>query len=142
MATPLTLCIVLVDPPPGVEYALQKGSGSNYEPIQRQRAVGNDLIFHFEPRVRAGGSGGAAALGGPFVQGPPRQRFVYLDIGTCAGQLDSCWTRRLKVPLEGISDAMIEAGGVLEARVPGTGRDGGPACATVKDFAGWRAIES
>ena len=29
---------------------------------------------------------------------------------------------------------MIEAGGVIEARVPGRGGDGGPNCATVKDF--------
>ena len=82
-----------------------------------------------------------AALGGPFVQGPPRQRFVYLDIGTSAGQMDSCWTRRLKIPLEGIQPKIIRTGGVLETRVAGTGRDGGPACATVKDFDGWKIVE-
>ena len=81
-----------------------------------------------------------AVLPGPFVQGPPRQRFVYIDIGTCAGQADSCWSRRLKIPLVGIATIMIVAGGVLEARVPGTGRDGGPSCATVKDFEGWRPV--
>jgi len=36
---------------------------------------------------------------------------------------------------------MIAGGGVLEACVPGTGRDGGPACATVKDFDGWKAVK-
>jgi hypothetical protein len=55
-----------------------------------------------------------------------------------AGQADSCWTRRLKVPLSGITTKMIAAGGILEARVPGTGRDGGPACASVKEFEGWK----
>jgi hypothetical protein len=44
----------------------------------------------------------------------------------------------LKIPLAGIAMKMIEAGGTLEARVPGTGRDGSPNCATVKPFDGWR----
>ena len=82
-----------------------------------------------------------AALTGPFVQGPRGQRFVYLDIGTYAGQAESCWSRRLKVPLTGITAKMIAAGDVLEARVPGTGRDGGPTCASVRDFEGWKPVK-
>jgi hypothetical protein len=95
----------------------------------------------FKLSLKGGVSDIRAALGGPFVQGPPRQRFVYIDIGTCAGQADSCWSRRLKIPLAGIPAKAIEAGGVLEARVPGTARDGGPSCATVKDFDGWKRVE-
>jgi hypothetical protein len=79
-----------------------------------------------------------AALGGPFVQGPRGKRFVYIDIGTYAGQSASSWGRRLKIPLDGIPAKFIAAGGILEARVPGTGRDGGPNCATVQDFEGWK----
>ena len=141
MPRELTLRIVIEQPPCGVDFALQKGSGSAYEPVQKQRSNGKDLTFEFQPSIREGVSDSMAALGGPFVQGPPRQRFVYLDIGTYASQADSCWSRRLKVPLEGIPAAMIRKGGVLEARVPGTGRDGGPNCATVKDFEGWKAVE-
>ena len=126
------------DPPAGVDYALQNGKGSLYEIDQRQRSEGKDLVFEFLPTVREGVSDAVAALGGPYIQGPRGQRFVYLDIGTCAGQADSCWSRRLKVPLSGITMKMIAAGGVVEARVPGTGRDGGPTCATVKDFDGWK----
>ena len=138
----LTLRIVVERPPAGVDFALQKGSGHAYSMEQKQRSSeGKDLAFEFQPTVRDGAPDGMAALGGPFVQGPPRQRFVYLDIGTMAGQADSCWSRRMKVPLEGISRKMIDAGGVLEARVPGTGRDGGPTCATVKDFEGWKRVE-
>ena len=44
-------------------------------------------------------------------------------------------------PLEGVPGKMIRTGGVLEARVPGTGRDGGPSCATIKDFEGWKPVE-
>jgi hypothetical protein len=132
---------VIEQPPKGVDFALQKGSGSMYETVQRQRSDGNDIVFEFQPSIKDGVSDSMAALSGPFVQGPPRQRFVYVDIGTYAGQADSCWSRRLKIPLAGIPAKMIRTGGVLEARVPGTGRDGGPNCASVKDFESWEAVE-
>ena len=141
MARELTLRIVIEQPPSGVDFALQKGTGSAYEPVQKQRSEGDNLAFEFQPSIRDGVSDSMAALGGPFVQGPRRQRFVYVDIGTYAGQADCCWSRRLKVPLEGLPAKMIRTGGVLEARVPGTGRDGGPSCATVKDFEGWKSVE-
>jgi hypothetical protein len=62
----------------GVDFALQKGS------------PGKDLIFEFQPSIRAGVSDSMAAMGGPILQGPPRRRFIYVDIGTYAGQADSC----------------------------------------------------
>jgi len=137
MASELTLRIILQQPPPGVDFALQKGRGKLYETVQKQRSDRGDVVFEFQPSVRKGISS-VAALGGPFVQGPPQQRFVYIDIGTYAGQADSHWSRRLKVPLDSIPPTFIGVGGVLEARVPGTGRDGGPTCATVKNFGGWQ----
>ena len=141
MTHELTLRIVVEEPPSGVDFALQKGKGSAYEPVQKQRSKGNDLIFEFQPVIRSGVSSDGMSLAGPFVQGPPRQRFVYLDIGTYAGQSDSHWSRRLKIPLEGITAEITAKGGVFEARVPGTARDGGPNCATVKDFKGWRPVK-
>jgi hypothetical protein len=57
----------------------------------------------------------------------------------------SAWARRLKVPFTGITwkdlDAM-NGNAVLQANVPGTGKDGGPNCATVKPFAGWHIKQS
>jgi hypothetical protein len=137
----MTLRIVVEGPPKGVDYALQKGSGTAYDMVQKQRSNGGDLVFEFEPKIREDVVDPMAALGGPFVQGPRGQRFVYLDIGTAAGQHDSEWSRRLKVPLAGITAQMLRAGGIVEARVPGTGRDGGPTCATVKDFDGWKPVK-
>ncbi|HJZ99399.1 MAG TPA: DUF5990 family protein [Candidatus Solibacter sp.] len=131
----LTFRIVIERPPKGVDYALQKGSGSIYEPVQRQSSGGKDLVFEFQPSVGEGGK-----LGGPFMQGPPKQRFVYIDIGTYAGQAESCWGRRMKVPLTDIPAKALGRGGVLEARVPGTAPDGTPACAMVKDFDGWKLV--
>ena len=138
----VTLRIVIEQPPPGVDYALQKGKGGTCELVQKQRskARGN-LAFEFQPSIKEGVSDSMAALGGPFVQGPPRRRFVYVGIGAYAGQADSPWSRRLKVPLEGIPAKALRTGGVLEAHVPGTGRDGGPSCATVLDFDGWKLVE-
>ena len=140
MPSELTLRIVVESPPPAVDYALQKGSGSAYDIVQRQRSTGNDLVFEFTPSIRSGVSDGMTALAGPFVQGPRGQRFVYIDIGTAAGQHDSQWSRRMKIPLTGITMKMVAAGGVLEARVDGTGRDGSPTCATVKEFDGWKPV--
>jgi len=142
MGRELTLRIVIEQPPPGVDFALQKGSGTIFETVQRQHSEGQDLVFEFQPSLKEGVSDSMAALGGPFVQGPPRQRFVYIDIGTYAGQIDSSWSRRLKIPLDGMPARFIRTGGILETRVPGIGRDGGPNCATVKDFEGWRPLET
>jgi hypothetical protein len=133
--------IVLAQPPPGVDFGLQKGHGSNYETVQTVRSKTADLSFEFTVRV-AEGKDGLPNFLGPFVQGPPRERFVYLDIGIWAGQIDSLWSRRLKIPLRDITWDMIKQASdhaqVLEARVPGTGKDGGPSCATVKPFSGWK----
>ena len=143
MKTPdreISLRLVLESPPPGVDFGIQKGRGSVYETIQTQRSTGGDLTFEFNVALK-----GSSDFGGPFVQGPRGGRFFYVDIGTLAGQRDTPWSRRLKIPLGGISSRAIErasAGGgvVLEARVAGTGRDGSPACASVKNFDGWRAL--
>jgi hypothetical protein len=77
------------------------------------------------------------------TQGPATGRFIYIDIGKLAGQSDSCWERRIKVPLGGITWDMIEKAStdpklVLEARLPGKSKDGGPSCATLKPAEGWK----
>lgn len=140
MERELRFRIILEKPPAGVDFGLQKGSGSHYETIQKQRSGNKDLCFEFSARVNA-----KKALLGPVVQGPPAARFVYLDIGTYAGQTGTIWSRRLKIPLTGISLEMINqaansAQAVLETHVPGTGRDDGPNCGTVKPFEGWKIV--
>jgi hypothetical protein len=143
----LPLRIVLEKPPRDVDFGLQKGRGSNYETIQKQRFEGKDLSFEFTIRVKGGAKDPAPKFLGPIVQGPPAERFIYIDIGTFAGQTGTCWSRRLKIPLRGISWNMIDrvlgdADSVLETRVPGTGKDGSPTCATVKPFPGWKFVPS
>jgi hypothetical protein len=141
MEQELTFRIILESPPPGVDFGLQKGRGYESEIVQKQRSKKGDLSFEFDARVKEAKDGSPTLLG-PFVQGPPQERFVYINIGTCAGQVDSPWTRRLKIPFREITwDVVNQATRgkkILEAHVPGTGKDGSPTCATVKPFAGWK----
>jgi hypothetical protein len=137
----ISLRVVLEKPPAGVAFGLQLGSGNNYTTVQQQMSGTADLSFQFSLKVKAGDNGSPNFLG-PHAQGTPTDRFVYIDIGTYAGVSNSLFGRRLKVPLKSISMNDIEKVNaqpnlVLEARVPGTGRDGGPNCATVKPFSGW-----
>jgi hypothetical protein len=138
----LPLRIVLNNPPTGVDFGLQKGNGTHYETIQKQRSNDQDLVFEFTVRVKESQDKNPVLLGS-FVQGPPESRFVYIDVGKAAGQVDSIWSRRMKVPLQGITSAIIEqvlatTESFLETRVPGTGKDDGPTCGTVKPFDGWQ----
>jgi len=138
--------ITLEMPPSGVDFALQKGKGSKYETIQKQRSDVGDLRFEFTARMK-GDKNSMVDFFGPFVQGPRGERFVYIDIGQCAGQPDTPWSRRLKIPLSGITKEIINTQPavstiILETKVPGTGKDGGPNCATVKPFAGWKPVNA
>jgi Family of unknown function (DUF5990) len=145
METELSFRIILEKPPADVDYGLQKGRGNNYETIQKQRSKANDLYFEFAVKVKDSSDPIPDFLGS-FVQGPVGERFVYIDIGTYAGQKDTVWSRRLKIPLRDITSAMIgqwlhDPQMILETRVPGAGKDGGPNCATVKPFAGWKLVK-
>lgn len=136
-----TFKINLQKPPASVDYGLQKGSGTNYEIIQKQCSSDIDLIFHFKVIIR-NGKNSLPDFYGPMVQGPAGERFVYIGIGTYAGEPYSSWSRRLKIPLRDISAEMLsklaaDPSMILETTVPGTDKDGTPTCATVKPFAGW-----
>lgn len=143
MQAEIKLQITLVKPTPDVVFGLQKGSGNTYETVQKQKSDNNDLLFNLFINVKGDKTKDKTPkLSGSFVQGPPEGRFIYIDIGTYAGQVNSNWSRRLKVPLTGITwkdiDQLIaNQNSILETQVPGIGKDGGPNCATVKPFHGW-----
>jgi len=145
MEREIPLRITLVHPPRDVVFCLQRGQGEIVSPV---RAKGDDLSFELSVRVRDGRPDGLPNFLGPFTQGPPTGRFVYVNSGARAGQAGSCWTRRAKVPLSGITWPLIEEtlatpDAVLEARITGTSKDGGPACATVPLLeAGWRIAKA
>ncbi len=130
---PLALRIVVLDPPPNIQWALQLGKDEMAKPSS---ATKSRICFDFSVEVVDGGSKGAFRLRGPAVQGRPGGRFVYLRIGTYAGQAGTDVARRAKVGLEGITAKLLAAararrGAVLEAQFAGTDSKGGAACATV-----------
>jgi len=143
METEVTLQVVLIKPTKDVDFGLQQGSGNEYETIQKQRSNGQDLFFKFPVKIKGERKKDLLPkFSGHFVQGPANNKFIYIDIGTYAGQTNTGWSRRLKIPLTGIGwndiDKLISNPGfILETIVPGTGRDGGPNCATLKPFDGW-----
>jgi hypothetical protein len=138
------LRIVVTDPPPGVRFQMQRGSGELVPPA---RGDARQLVFDFDLRLGEPLADGRPRFLGPFAQGPPDGRFVYVNSGTAAGQPGSPWSRRAKLPLGSIDAATIDRlharpRARLEARIPGVGRDGGPVCATVPLPEGWSVVES
>jgi hypothetical protein len=134
--------IVLIAPPAGVAFAMQR---DRYELEGVTVSTGADLHFDFTFQVSRGPTG-AVRFFGEFVQGKPGSKFVYVNSGTSAGQFGSCWTRRAKIGLESATWAMLQRvarneGARLEGSINGTGRDGGPSCATVPLLgSGWMAV--
>lgn len=141
----LPLRITVLDPPAGVTFRLQRGKGQD-DLVPPSRVTDDRLEFDFTVRASPGLKDGRPNLLGPFTQGSPADRFVYINSGTLAGQAGSCWTRRAKVKLTGISGEMIEpllsgTEAILEARIAGTAKDGGPCCATVPLLdGGWKIV--
>lgn len=79
---------------------------------------------------------------GKYAQGPKDARFIYVNSGTYAGQNETCWSRRAKLSLMSITKEQVETvlgapGSRIETAINGTGRDGGPVCASVKGLE-WR----
>lgn len=143
MDAEVNLRITAVKPPKGVGYALQRGKGSQWENVDYKVSAGRDLSFDVPVQVKKRPDGTPNFLG-PFAQGAPATRFVYLRVGTLAGQDDSPWERRVKIPLKGISWDMVEVakkGQIVEAGYEATSSDGGPSCATRPLLdGGWKVL--
>ena len=129
----LPIRVTVIGPPPGVTFAMQRGKDELLPP---SKVSGESLLFDLSIRVSERKSGGVPNVVGPYAQGKPDDRFLYLNSGTMAGQEDSCWTRRAKIKTGGIHWKLIEQtlatpGAVLEVLIDGRAKDGGPCCATV-----------
>ncbi len=132
MDTTRTCEIVLVAPPKGIGFCLQKGRN---ELVDYDLSDGSDIIVRFEVRVKQQKDGSPNFLGS-FTQGKPSKRFVHVCIGRWAGQSGTFINGRAKIPLSGIGWTMIELvrqadNGVLVTRYEARGRSGAPATATV-----------
>lgn len=125
--------------PPGVTFAIQRGK---HELLSPSRSKDDTLIFDLAVRVGERKGAGSPNVLGPYAQGKPDHRFIYLNSGTMAGQQDSCFTRRAKIKTGGITWTLVKkvlaGGAVLETQVEGRAGDGGPCCATIVLLGGWK----
>lgn len=134
--TPITLRLTIADPVAGLHYSLQDKTNA---PVDAVIAGEDPLSFDVPVRLSDDGR-----MLGPFVRTEePTRRFVYIAIGGQAGGDERVFSRRAKIDVHDIPpDLLVLAlqGKVLEAVLPGRGRDGTPACATVRPIKGWRQV--
>ena len=128
----LPLRVTVVEPPADVIMQVQKGRDELLPPSERKS---NSISFDFSVNVDL--SSDEPNFLGKFAQGPKDARFIYVNSGTYAGQDESCWSRRAKISLMSITAGQIReilksANSKLEICIDGTGRDGGPVCASVR----------
>ena len=137
----ICLRITVVDPPPDVTFRVQRGRSNLLAPSTEEPGL---ITFDLTLRLGHSRTDGKPNFLGEFAHGTPQDRFLYINSGVRAGQEGSCWERRAKVKLGAIDDnllrkALAAPGSLLEARIVGTGRDGGPVCETVALLGdGWR----
>jgi hypothetical protein len=139
----LPLRIVVEEPVRGLTLALQRGQAGKAALLPPASTSTAATAFELEVTVDGSLPDGRPRLLGPFVQGPPDARFVYLAVGKRAGQAASPWDGRVKVPLGGLGWDQIEElppKGRLVARIAGQSPKGGPALASVRLLPrGWAA---
>ena len=133
--TVITLRLTIADPVPGVHYSLQE-KDAVLDP-----RIATDAPLSFDVPVRL--TDDARFLGDFVRREGPKRRFVYIRIGSMAGDHSAGWQRRAKIDIHDIPAALLDQarkGAVLEAVLPGRGKDGTPACATVRTSAPWRVV--
>lgn len=120
--------IVVTQPVRGVLHSLQEDDA----PLDPKRSLdGEPLTFDFNVTIAPG----PRFLGKQVRREGPLRRFVYLRVGTSAGDHLSPWTRRMKIDIHDIAPELLDkakAGARLTATINGTGKDGSPACATIR----------
>jgi len=125
----IRLRIVIETPVPGVAHSLQSKDDAPLDP--KTSAAGGSLAFDVALRVAPG----PKFFGDQVRREGPERRFVYIRIGQMAGDPASPWSRRMKIDIHDLGQDLLDraiAGGIIEIAVDGTGRDGTPACATVR----------
>jgi hypothetical protein len=127
--TLITLRIVIEQPVIGVLHSLQEKDDLPLDPKRSQ--AGEPLAFDFPIRIAPG----PRFFGDQVRREGPERRFVYIRIGQLAGDASSEWSRRMKIDIHDIDPELLERaakGGIIETTILGTGKDGTPACATVR----------
>ena len=127
--TGIRMRLVIEAPVPGVAHSLQDKKNHPVDP--KMSAGGEPLAFNFPIRIAAG----PKFYGEQVRSEGPERRFVYIAVGTPAGQHVSPWSRRMKIDIHDIAQDLLDgaaAGKRLTGTIDGTGADGTPVCATVR----------
>jgi hypothetical protein len=126
----ILLRIIIDQPVAGVRHSLQAKDEQPLDP--KVSRAGEPLLFDLPIRVAPG----PKYFGDQVRREGPVRRFVYIRVGQLAGDPSSPWSRRMKIDIHDIDVDLlaraIETGDVIETVVNGTGKDGTPACATVR----------
>jgi len=129
--------LVIEQPVPGVLHSLQQDDA----PLDPKTSkAGEPLAFDFPLRIERTGEGAYKFFGPQVRREGPVRRFVYVRIGTSAGDRASPWTRRMKIDIHDIDTALLAKaaeGALLVGTINGTAKDGSPACATIRPVS-WR----
>ncbi len=131
--TGIRMRLVVESPVPGVAHSLQ--DRKNHPVGPQMSSSGEPLAFDFPIRIGPG----PKFFGEQVRSEGPRRRFVYVAIGRPAGGHDPFWSRRMKIDIHDIPQALLDGamtGRRLIGTVDGAGADGTPACATVR-VQGW-----
>jgi hypothetical protein len=121
--------VTIEHPVPGVLHSLQSKDRHPLDP--KCSAAGEALSFDFPLRIGPG----PKYFGAQVQREGPERRFVYIRVGTAAGEHGSLWSRRMKIDIHDTDPALLDKavqGGMLIFTVDGTAKDGSPACATVR----------
>lgn len=132
--TEIRMRLVVESPVPGVAHSLQ--DKKNHPLDSKSSAGGEPLAFDFPIRIGPG----PKFYGEQVRSEGPERRFVYIAVGTHAGDAKSAWNRRMKIDIHDIAQDLLDgavAGRRLTGTLNGTGKDGTPACATIRPVA-WR----
>ena len=127
-------------PPEGVITKVQRGKDELLPPSE----VLSDSVS-FELTVSVDLTESRPNFLGKYAQGPKHDRFLYVNSGSYAGQLKPGWDRRAKLSLmsitgEQIQEIMTTEDACMFVEYEGTGRDGGPTCASVKGLE-WKVTD-
>lgn len=127
--TEIRMRILIEQPVIGVLHSLQAKDGHPLDP--RVSHGGEPLAFDLPVRIAPG----PKFFGDQVRREGPERRFVYIRIGQSAGDPASPWSRRMKIDIHDVDQGLLDSaatGGTIEITVNGTGKDGTPACATVR----------
>lgn len=134
MTEQLTLRLTVQNPVAGLHYSLQDARNG---PVDVRLSNGTPLSFDVPITLKP-----ERTLAGPFVRREGKQRrFVYIAISGQVPEFDLVISRRAKIDVHDIPAELLRSGTIIEAILPGRGKDGTPSCATVRPLSPWRVID-